>query len=200
MPFIATTPASEATGLTAEMYQTVRGRAGFDPNWVEAFSLRPEVWKNWDLLWASVRSNLPPRIWELATLAAAQAIRSSYCSLAHGRVLAEKFFDASTVTAIATDRDTAPLEARERAVMDFAEKVAVAADQITQADIDGLRAHGFSDAEIFDIAAVAAARCFFSKMVDAMGALPDAALGTLDPAMRDALTVGRPIAGTAANR
>jgi uncharacterized peroxidase-related enzyme len=180
------------------MYQTVRGRAGFDPNWVEAFSLRPEVWKNWDLLWASVRSNLPPRIWELATLAAARAIRSSYCSLAHGRVLAEKFFDAASVTAIATDRETAPIEMRERAVMDFAEKVAVAADQITQADIDGLRAHGFSDAEIFDIAAVAAARCFFSKMVDAMGALPDAALGTLDPAMRDALTVGRPIAGTTA--
>lgn len=197
MPFLATTPPSDATGPVAEMYQTVKGRVGFVPNWVQAFSLRPEVWRNWDILWASIRTNLPVRTRELATLAAARAIGSSYCSLAHGRILAEKFFDQAAVAVIATDRDHAPIEPRERALMAFAEQVALAADRISQADVDALRAHGFSDPEIFDVAAVAAGRCFFSKLVDAMGIQPDAGFRDLDPAMRDALTVGRQIAHTA---
>jgi len=51
--------------------------------------------------------------------------------------------------------------------MQFAEKVAHNADQITSADIEGLRSHGYPDEEIFDLAAAAAARCFFSKLLDA---------------------------------
>jgi alkylhydroperoxidase family enzyme len=78
--------------------------------------------------------------------------------------------------------------------MQFAEKVALNADQISSTDIDGLRAHGYRDEEIFDIAASAAARCFFSKLVDAMGVQADASFNDIDPAMRTALTVGRPVA------
>ena len=58
-------------------------------------------------------------------------------------------------------------------LMEFAEKVVRDATAITQSDVDTLRKHGFSDTEIFDITAAAAARCFFSKTLDALGALPD---------------------------
>jgi hypothetical protein len=109
-------------------------------------------------------------------------------------VLAAKVFDAATVTAIATDAPGAPLEPRERAMMAFAEKVARSADQITSADIEALRAHGYRDEEIFDLAAAAAARCFFSKLLDALGVQPDSSFNDLDPALRRALTVGRPVA------
>jgi hypothetical protein len=50
------------------------------------------------------------------------------------------------------------------------------------------------DDEIFDVAAAAAARCFFSKLIDAMGAQADTAYNALEPDLREALTVGRPIA------
>jgi len=50
----------------------------------------------WVALLSSIRNNLSERSYELATLAAARALRSSYCSLAHGRVLAHKVFDAGT--------------------------------------------------------------------------------------------------------
>jgi len=96
------------------------------------------------------------------------------------------------VTAIM--KDGGPLEPRERAMMAFAEKVAVSADRVTEADVEGLRAHGYRDEEIFDVAAAAAARCFFAKLVDALGVQADAAFHRLDPAMREALTVGRPVA------
>jgi hypothetical protein len=45
-----------------------------------------------------------------------------------------------------------------------------------------------------DVVLAAAARCFFSKTLDALGVEPDEAYRDLDPALRDALTVGRPIA------
>ena len=46
-----------------------------------------------------------------------------------------------------------------------------------------------------DVVLAAAARCFFSKTLDALGVQPDAEFGQLDPAFREALTVGRPIEG-----
>ncbi len=47
---------------------------------------------------------------------------------------------------------------------------------------------------VLDVILAAAARCFFSSVLDAVGAEPDVAFQSLDPAVRDALTVGRPIA------
>src|SRR5688500_10782739 len=157
MAFIRTIPPSEAEGPVREMYEQARGRLGYVPNWAQAFSLRPGVRDGWVALLKSIQSNLPVRTYELATLAAARALRSSYCSLAHGGVLADKVFDAPKVTAIMTDAPVSPLEPRERAMMAFAEKVALQADRITAADVEILRSHGYKDEEIFDVAATAAA-------------------------------------------
>jgi len=198
--FIHTIPPADAEGPVREMYRQVQGQLGYVPNWAQAFSLRPGVRDGWAALLQSIRSNLPMRTYELATLAAARALRSSYCALAHGSVLADKVFDAPTVTAIATGAPTAPLEPRERAAMAFAEKVARSANQITAADVEALRAHGYRDDEIFDLAAAAAARCFFSKLLDALGVEADSIFNDLDPALRRALTVGRPVAGVPAAR
>ena len=68
------------------------------------------------------------------------------------------------------------------------------ATAISQDDIDGLRSLGLTDEEILGVVLAAAARCFFSKALDAVGAQPDHKYADLDPALRDALTVGRPIA------
>jgi hypothetical protein len=57
--------------------------------------------------------------------------------------------------------------------------------------VDGLRAYGLSDAEILDIVLTAAARTFFSKVLDALGAEPDAVYLNMAQELRQALTVGR---------
>lgn len=194
MPFIRTIAPSEAQGTVRDMYQQVEKQFGHIPNWAYVFSHRPAVRDGWGTLLTSIRSNLSVRTYELATLAAARALRSSYCSLAHGKVLCDQVFDAATVTAIMNDSPDAPLESNERAMMAFAEKVALSADRITFADVDKLRAHGYRDEEIFDIAATAAARCFFSKLLDALGVQADASFHNLDPNLLAALTVGRPVA------
>jgi uncharacterized peroxidase-related enzyme len=194
VPFIRTIPPSEAQGPVREMYHEVERRLGYIPNWAKVFSLRPGVREGWAALLTSIQSNLPVRTYELATLAAARALRSSYCALAHGSVLADKVFDAATVATIMKDAHEAPLEPGERAMMAFVEKVVLNADRITSTDIEVLRAHGFRDEEIFDVAAAAAARCFFSKLLDALGVHADATFNDLDPTLREALTVGRPVA------
>jgi uncharacterized peroxidase-related enzyme len=200
MAFIHTIPPADAEGRVREQYQQAQDRFGYVPNWTQAFSLRPGVLDGWTGLLRSIQSNLSVRSYELATLAAARALRSSYCALAHGSVLADKVFDAATVASIATDAPETPLEPGERAVMAFAEKVARSADQITSADIEVLRSHGYRDEEIFDLAAAAAARCFFSKLLDALGVPPDSSFNDLDPALRRALTVGRPVDDLPASR
>jgi len=159
-------------------------------NMERAFALRPEVYASWRQLVTAVKATSDERRYELATLAAARRLRSSYCSLAHGKVLAEKFYDFEAVPVLPDGLDEA-----DRAIMAFAEQVVADATAITQADVDELRTHGLTDEEIFDVVLAATIRCFFSKTLDALGVQPDAEFGQLDPAFREALTVGRPIEG-----
>ena len=156
----------------------------------QAFAERPAVRAAWVQLLTAIKANMDLRRYELATLAAATALRSSYCSLAHGQILAEKFLSAEEVAALV---DEPPSDPVDRAVMEFARKVALAADLITQADVDVLLELGLSDDEVLDISLAAAARCFFSKTLDATGTTPDPAYNSMPEQLRTALTVGRPI-------
>jgi uncharacterized peroxidase-related enzyme len=195
MTFIETVPESEAAGDVAQMYENDRALYGRVPNFTRAFSHRPGVYAAWRALNGEIKAGMDQRRYELATIAAARRLRSTYCVMAHGLVLLDNFLAPDELTAIVADHHTAGLDAVDVAVMDLADKVADDATSVTEADIDALRAHGLSDTEIFDVVAAAAARCFFSKAVDGVGAQADAAYAELDAPLRETLTVGRPIAG-----
>jgi uncharacterized peroxidase-related enzyme len=157
-----------------------------------AFTDRPEVYAAWVCLNGAIKAGMDLRRYELATLAAARRLRSSYCCLAHGTVLQEEF--GEPVLAIARDHRDAGLDEVDVAVMDLAELVVDDATSIGEHDLRRLRELGLSEADIMDVVLAAAARCFFSKTLDAMGVRPDASYRELDEELRDALVVGRPIA------
>jgi alkylhydroperoxidase family enzyme len=161
-------------------------------NFERAFGERPDVYAAWVQLNTAIKANMDLRRYELATLAAAQRLRSSYCSLMHGRVLVEEF--GEPVREIVQDRRAAGLDEVDVAVMDLAEKVVEDATAIDESDLRPLRDLGLSEAEVMDVVLAAAARCFFSKTLDALAVLPDADLGRLDPAVLEVLVVGRPLA------
>ncbi len=192
MAFIDTIPPDAAEGAVADMYETDRAAWGYLPNFTRAYSHRPGVYAAWRGLNGSIKANMDERRYEIATLAAARRLRSSYCSLAHGKVLT-RLVPAAAVRDIALGRPSEDLDDVDRAVMEVADKVATDATAVTQADIERLRGLGLSDADILDVVLAAAARCFFSKVLDAVGCDPDAAFNELEPELRDALTVGRPI-------
>jgi uncharacterized peroxidase-related enzyme len=194
MPYLRTVSTEEAAGEVKALYDTDLAAQGFVPNYTQAFSLRPEVLRGWQALKEAITAGMEPRLYELATVAAATAIRSSYCSLVHGRILAGSYYPADAVASIAEGTAAETLDAADAAVVRLARKVAEEAEKVTQEDIDDLRDLGFCDDDIFSVILAAAARCFFSKVLDATGTLPDAALHAMPDQLRSALTVGRPIA------
>jgi uncharacterized peroxidase-related enzyme len=191
MTYVQTVPEEDAAGPVAAMYETDREVFGFLPNFTRGFSSRPAVYAAWRELNGAIKASMDLRRYELATLAAARRLRSSYCALAHGSVLADKFMEPEAVRAAIADHHAAGLDPVDVAVMDLADKVARDATSVTQADVDQLRSLGLSDADICDVVFAAAARCFFSKALDGLGIDPDAKYAELDPDFRDALTVGR---------
>lgn len=185
----------DATAAETEAIEVDCGPGGDVPNYTSVLARRPAAYLAWKQLSGAIRDGMDLRRYELATLAAAKRLRSSYCMLAHGSVLRDRFYDQDEVRAIATDHRAAGLDPADVAVMDLAEKVADDATAVTRADVDKLRGLGLSDEEIIDVVLAAALRCFFSKTLDALGVQADAHFAELDPELREALIVGRPIAG-----
>jgi uncharacterized peroxidase-related enzyme len=195
MSYLNTTAATQTDGDVGRLFEADRARQGYIANYTKVFALRPEVYLAWANLNKTIKSGMDTRRYELATLAVARRLRSSYCALAHGSVLRDEFHDVATVHKIALDYHDAGLDPADVAVMDFAEKAARNASSVTAADVDTLRQHGLSDVDIFQVALAAAARCFFSTVLDALGVEPDAHYRTsIEPELQEVLTVGRPIA------
>lgn len=201
MPFIHTPPEREATGVAAELYAKDIADHGYVSNDTRVFALRPDVLDAWLDLAGAIRGGMDERRFELVTLAAARVLRSTYCAMAHGRVLRDRFHDAETVRRIGADHTRAGLAPIDVAIMDFAEQVVRDASSVRQEDVERLRGLGLTDREILDVILAAAARCFFSKVLDATGALADLELSQdLEPTLRAVLTVGRPAESSAPAR
>jgi uncharacterized peroxidase-related enzyme len=189
-------PEESAVGVdVAAWYQRQRDSWGYLPNYALAFATRPDVAEAWNTLNNAVRGHMDRRRFELATIAAARAYRSTYCMAAHCKFLRDACDDESTMRAVAADPSGADLDATDRAVMDFATQVARDASSVAAADVQRLRDHGLGDPEIVDVVLAVAARAFFTKVLDALGVQADVQLGeTFDPEVRGQVTVGRPIA------
>ena len=192
MAFIDTIPASEADDEVRVMYERQQAHYGYLPNYAKVFCHRPEVMRLWAQLQSGIKRHMDKRRFELVTFASAHALRSTLCSLAHGRALTE-FFSSEDVQAMARGEAPQSLSAAEAAMLVFVRKVSRDASAVTRTDIQQLKQHGFIDAEIFDITAAAAARAFWTKMIESLGVEADAPFRTMSPEFTKALTAGRPI-------
>ena len=189
-------PDESALGADAtEWYRRQRESWGYLPNYAAAFALRPDVAEAWNALNASIRHHMDRRRYELVTIAAAREYRSTYCAAAHSKFLRDDCGDEPTMRAFAADPSGATLDATDRAVVTLAAKVARDAASVTPADIEHVRAQGLGEDEIVDVVLAAAARSFFTKVLDGLGVQADFQLGqTFDADVRSQVTVGRPIA------
>lgn len=192
MTFITTTPPHAARDAVAEMYRRQQAAWGFVPNYAKVFSHRPEVMARWGRLLAEIKRPMDRRRFELVAFAAAHEAGNSACTLAHGKILRDYFSDEQIVS-IAEGRVAGVLDETDQAVVRFVRRVARDASQVTAGDVAALQRAGVTDAEIFDIAAAAAGRAFFTKMLDALGVQTDSPFLALDESLRRTLTVGRPI-------
>ncbi len=185
--FIQTIDDVEAEGKLHEIYESDRKSMGYVPNHAKVFSLRPDVLETWRAFQGSIRKNLRLRTYELVTFAAASALKCRYCLLAHGTILIKNGFNIEQLRSILINFHEAGLETKEVAMMEFAQKIIRNANEMTQNDVDLIRAVGFEDIEILDITLTATMRSFASKTFDSLGAAPDEVYSELEQQLSDLL-------------
>jgi uncharacterized peroxidase-related enzyme len=194
--FISSVGEDAAEGDLAEYYRSQRASWGFLPNYAAAFSTRPDVARAWNALNTTIRDGMDRRRFEIATIAAARALRSTYCTAAHSKFLRDVCGDETAMQLIAEQPDGAALDPQDRGVYELAAKVAADAASVEPQDVDRLRDLGLSDADIADVVFAASARCFFTAVLDGLGTQLDPQTAeTFPPAQLESMIVGRPVAG-----
>ena len=193
MSFIRTVRPADASGDVLDMYERQEDYWGFVPNYAKAFSHRPEALARWGQLLAELRRPTDDRRFELVTFVAAYALKNSGCALVHGKELAS-FIGEDAVLAIADGREADVLPDVDVTIVEFARQIAKDATKVTSGLVDRLKyRHDLTDAEVFDIAAIAAGRSFLAKLLDGLGVETDATWKVLDPDFRKHLSIGRPM-------
>lgn len=177
-------------------YESQQAMWGFLPDYAGAFSHRPDVAQAWGVLNHTIRAGMDRRRFEIATIAAARARHSTVCTVAHSKFLRDVAGDEEALAAICEHPDGSGLGEQDRAVYEFATKAASDAASVEQGDVDRLRAAGLSDAEVTDVALAVGARCFFTAVLDALGAQADPqTAAAFPPEQLESMLVGRPVAG-----
>jgi uncharacterized peroxidase-related enzyme len=137
----------------------VQEKSGFVPNVFLALAHRPAEWRAFfafhDALMEK-ESGLTKAEREMIVVATSNANGCQYCVIAHGAILRIRSKLPLVADQVAINHRKADITPRQKAMLDFAMKVALDSASIGDADFDTLHGHGFSDEDIWDIGAVAA--------------------------------------------
>ncbi|MFY7857573.1 MAG: peroxidase-related enzyme [Rubrivivax sp.] len=155
----------------------VQEKAGFVPNVFLALAHRPDEWRAFmayhDALLLKP-GGLSKGEREMIIVATSAANQCLYCVVAHGAIL--RVYEKAPLLAdqIATNYRKADITPRQRAMLDFAMKVCTASHTVEDADFGALHAHGFSDEDAWDIAAITAFFGLSNRMANVTGMRPNA--------------------------
>ena len=138
----------------------VQAKAGFVPNVFLALARRPAEWRAFfayhDALMLKEDSGLTKGEREMIVTTTSAANACLYCVVAHGAIL--RIYEKKPLVAdqVAVNYRKADISERQRAMLDFAMKVCLHSAEINDDDFAALQAHGFSDEDAWDIAAITA--------------------------------------------
>ncbi|TFY98753.1 peroxidase-related enzyme [Ramlibacter rhizophilus] len=138
----------------------VQEKSGFIPNVFLALARRPAEWRAFfayhDALMLKEDGSLSKGDREMIVTATSAANQCLYCVVAHGAIL--RIYEKKPLVAdqVAVNYRKADITPRQRAMLDFALKVCERSHEIGDADFEALHAHGFSDEDAWDIAAITA--------------------------------------------
>jgi uncharacterized peroxidase-related enzyme len=151
------------------MLLAVQQKAGFIPNVFLALAHRPAELRAFfayhDALMEK-ESGLSKAEREMIVVATSGANECQYCVVAHGAILRIRAKNPLVADQVAVNYRKADITPRQIAMLDFAMKVALNSGAIVDADFASLRAHGFSDDDIWDIAAIAAFFALSNRMAN----------------------------------
>ena len=155
----------------------VQEKSGFVPNVFLALAHRPEEFRAFfayhDALMEK-EGGLTKAEREMIVVATSGANNCHYCVVAHGAILRVRAKNPLIADQVAINHRKADITPRQHAMLDFAMKVALDARNIADEDFEALRAHGFSDEDIWDIAAIAAFFALSNRMANFTSMRPNA--------------------------
>lgn len=137
----------------------VQEKSGFIPNVFLTLAFRPEEFRAFFAYHDALMekdSGLSKAEREMIVVATSSANQCQYCVIAHGAILRIRAKNPLIADQIAANYRKADITLRQRAMLDFAMKVSKEAQLVSDADFAALSAHGFSDDDIWDIAAISA--------------------------------------------
>jgi uncharacterized peroxidase-related enzyme len=179
-PPISRYPVPELKDLPADLrarIEEVQAKAGFVPNVFLALAHRPDELRAFmayhDALLLRPGANLTKGEREMIVVATSGANNCLYCVVAHGAIL--RVYEKKPLIAdqIAVNHRKADITPRQKAMLDFALKVTRASHEIGDADLAALRAHGFDDEDIWDIAGISAFFGLSNRMANVISLRPN---------------------------
>ena len=137
----------------------VQEKSGFVPNVFLALSHRPDEFRAFFAYHDAIMEKgggLSKAEREMIVVATSNANQCQYCVVAHGAILRIRAKNPLVADQVAVNYRKADITPKQKAMLDFAMKVAFEAYAINDADFETLRGHGFDDEDIWDIGAISA--------------------------------------------
>jgi uncharacterized peroxidase-related enzyme len=172
-------PVPQLKDLPQDMHSrilAVQEKAGFVPNVFLALAHRPAEFRAFfayhDALMEK-EGGLTKAEREMIVVATSGANQCHYCVVAHGAILRVRAKNPLVADQVAVNYRKADITPRQRAMLDLAMKVSQRAEEIADEDFAPLRAHGFSEEDIWDIAAISAFFALSNRMANFLDMRPN---------------------------
>ncbi|WP_175741252.1 peroxidase-related enzyme [Burkholderia ambifaria] len=142
-----------------ERIAAVQEKSGFIPNVFLTLAHRPDEFRAFMAYHDALMDkpgNLTKAEREMIVVATSAVNQCQYCVIAHGAILRIRAKDPLIADQVATNYRKADITVRQKAMLDFAMKVSHTAHLVGEADFDTLKSHGFTEVDVWDIAAISA--------------------------------------------
>src|SRR5215213_3476056 len=159
-----------------QVYVKCVDKLGYVPNVLSAYGLRPQRLRNFMIIYNEIMlspSGLSKLEREMVAVVVSSANRCYYCLVAHGAAVRQLSGDPVLAEMLVQNYRAAELEPRHRAMLDFAVKLTEAPSTVEEPDRARLREAGFSDRDIWDVAAVASFFNMSNRMASAVDMRPN---------------------------
>lgn len=172
-------PVPELSGLPDDIRTrilAVQEKSGFVPNVFLVLARRPDEFRAFFAYHDALMDKpggLSKAQREMIVVATSAANHCLYCVVAHGAILRIRAKDARIADEIAINHRKARIGARDRAMLDFALKVALESHRVENENIAALGAHGFGPEDVWDIASIAAFFAMSNRLANALSLRPN---------------------------
>ena len=154
----------------------VQEKSGFVPNVFLTLAHRPDEFRAFFAYHDALMDKdggLSKAEREMIVVATSSANQCQYCVIAHGAILRIRARNPLIADQVAVNYRKADITPRQKAMLDFAMKVALEAQTVSDPDFSALASHGFSDDDIWDIAAISAFFALSNRMANVTGMRPN---------------------------